>query len=186
MQIIQVEGKPALSVGTDTRGQWVSIKQQLDDLQEQIRTFERKAKKLKELIILLQTLPESWRNRDPGKYGESYWFLDNEGRWIVVHELLAQDVKIFSGTYKEWNKHLLDINFPYWQTFEEVPPYYQVISFSEVMRVPCSQCGKEQPLIESYHQTHDSPEGDTWERKRLVICCGDIQIIKHKTSNTRF
>lgn len=50
----------------------------------------------------------------------------------------------------------------------------------------CPKCKKESPVIMSYEQTEDSPEGDTWEIEAFIICCEKIHKIKHSASSSRF
>jgi len=50
----------------------------------------------------------------------------------------------------------------------------------------CDKCKKEQPLIVSYEQTADSPEGDTWEANAFIICCDKIQPFQTYVEADRF
>lgn len=58
--------------------------------------------------------------------------------------------------------------------------------FSPKLYGNCPECKDKQPVIMSYSQTEDSPEGDTWEKDAFMLCCNKIHEVKHVRSSYRF
>lgn len=50
----------------------------------------------------------------------------------------------------------------------------------------CDGCGKKQPVIMTYEQTFDSPEGDTWTKDAFTICCTGRNNIARVERDYRF
>ncbi len=119
---------------------------------------------------ILDSLAKSWKSSDPGKYGGSYSFLDaTQSKRVVVREFLPEDIEICTDA-DAWRAYTATKKW-YGQDHDRVPHWLSVIPLSEVAKGPCSACKEDQPLIESYCQTYDSPEGDVWEKNRFIFCC---------------
>ncbi len=134
---------------------------------------------------VLQRLPDAWCDPDPGKYDVSYFFLDAlcEKR-IVVKEFLPKGVVVHTSL-AEWQKY--NAQHQYGVPFSEVPYWFKVVPLKDVFRARCSNCREEQPVIEEYLQTEDSPDGDTWRRRRFVPClkCGTVTELAVKETSER-
>ena len=127
------------------------------------KRFSGYAKKHKEVLYILRSLTTSWKESDPGKYGDAYFFLEsNSRRRVVVREFLAEDEKNSNG--------------------------FQVVDLSAVLKGKCSKCELPQPVIEHYVQVYDGPDGDEWLKEHLVLCldCDLMTVIKSETSEDRF
>lgn len=116
---------------------------------------------------VVKGLSETWADRDPGKSRTAYWLVSKEsGRKAVAKNSLPEGVDQFSGSEEEWRDHLRELD--YWRPFDVVPPSMEVLDNSdEAKKCPCPKCETSQPMIVAYHQTHDSPDGDIWEKRRL-------------------
>lgn len=58
--------------------------------------------------------------------------------------------------------------------------------FAPSLHEPCPKCGGHVPVIMSYNQTYDSPEGDKWQKQALLICCNNLNVLKTLTRDYRF
>lgn len=50
----------------------------------------------------------------------------------------------------------------------------------------CPECKKQNPVMMSYAQTYDSPDGDTWQKQAFLICCNKVQVLKRVATGGRF
>lgn len=139
--------------------------------------------RLREVKKVLEGLPMGWSHHDPGKYGPTYRFLGPDHRPVVVRELLPEGVTVFEGTREEWDAHRRELGS---REYDMVPQSSVVVGLDEVAKCSCPNCGTERPLIQSYHQTYDSPDGDEWQKQQLVLCCDAVQVIDTQTSEYRF
>jgi len=48
----------------------------------------------------------------------------------------------------------------------------------------CPVCSREVPVMVSYEQAYDSPDGDLWTTKAFIICCDAIHTLKTKNYET--
>jgi hypothetical protein len=129
--------------------------------EEQHHAEIRKSRQsLAEILRLLRT---SWQERDPGKYGPAYFFLDSTlSRRAVVREFLPDGA---------------------------CPAiHYEIVDLGAVGRHKCSRCGNLEPVIELYVQTRDSPDFDEWLKSRFVFCvsCNAMTTVSSRTSDCRF
>ncbi|HVE80645.1 MAG TPA: hypothetical protein VNA68_00675 [Candidatus Dormibacteraeota bacterium] len=129
--------------------------------QAYLNETHQRAQELKEIKEILAALPRCWNTADPGKYGAHYTFMDSDGYPLLVELLLPEEVEVAE------NRRLVQ-------------------TLAEVKHEECPSCGASQPLIRSYEQTFDSVDGDTWEKKYFVICCGKVQIIGREVKDHRF
>lgn len=65
---------------------------------------------------------------------------------------------------------------------EEIIPN---LNFKPSLMTKCAKCESETPVLMSYTQTDDSPEGDEWQAVAFYICCR-LKEIKTITSSNRF
>lgn len=184
MQVVEKEGRKVLTLGSEFDETVRSTFQNSQAASSAAAELEQRAHNLREVASVLRGLPNGWRQRDPGKYGVAYWFVGEGARHVVVRDLLPDDVAIFEGDSKKWSRHLSELG--YIKSLDAVPPHTSVVSLDEVAKAACPECGTEQPLIESYCQTFDSPDGDEWQKQRLVLCCGKVQVISTETRGMRF
>ncbi|MBI3572557.1 hypothetical protein HY091_03465 [Candidatus Kaiserbacteria bacterium] len=97
---------------------------------------------------ILSGLKSSFVGNDPGKNSAAYFFIksfDGRKRRVIAAEFLGAG-------------------------FDRSRINYPVVPLSTVDQHPCSTCGAEQPVIEQYLQTEDSPDGDTWLKEHFVLC----------------
>lgn len=152
------------------------------DADEEARRNREIAQRKQHLSDILERLFVSWQDRDPGKSRSAYFFLDPEmRRWVVVREFLPEGVKVYQ-TREEWerrDKRKSELGVPY---------YYPVVSRAEIGMGKCPECNNDQPVIEHYVQTMDSPNGDEWLKERLILCleCGWVVQLSNETSENRF
>lgn len=149
------------------------------------REAELRAKELREVSSIIKALPMSWAQRDPGKYGPCYRLLAGSVH-VVVEELLPDDVEVFRGTREEWEEHPLNTKSHHGM-WKIVPPHQpKVENLEQVMHQACPSCDNSRPVIEEYYQTYDSPYGDEWRKRKLVLCCDKVQILDEKFAGGRF
>ena len=88
----------------------------------------------------------SWSVSDPGKSGEVWFFLDVFWKRVIPQEIAP---KVYSERRG-----------------------LSVIPFASVMTgiCPSTGCGQDAFAMESYEQTEDGPDGDTWTKKWFLVC----------------
>lgn len=182
MQIKVVEGKPVVALEEDVQKSLDDMTAELDALSRKIAELTIRRSCLGNIKDTLKGLADSWKKRDPGKYNVAYFFLDIGSERVVVRELLTPG-DVFLGTQEELQIYLRKL--PHWKEYDKVPPHYPVISFTDVLKVPCPECGEEVPLVHSYHQTYDGPDGDTWKSSYLVIHHDKVIVVEDKSSGNR-
>lgn len=136
---------------------------------------------------IMNGLLTSWRESDPGKYGDAYFFLGASLRQrVVVREFLPEDTKVYQ-TQKEWNEYNRTRSW-HGANYDEVPYWYPVVNLDAVGKGECSKCKTAQPVVEHYAQTYDSPGGDEWLKEQFVLCldCDSTTVLKSETSDSRF
>ncbi|OGZ42170.1 MAG: hypothetical protein A3C80_02015 [Candidatus Ryanbacteria bacterium RIFCSPHIGHO2_02_FULL_45_43] len=148
---------------------------------------ERENQENQAIAEILNRLLSSWRDSDPGKYGDAFFFLDATLRKrVVVQEFLADGTKVYQ-TRQEWGEYDRTRS---WEDakYDGVPYWYSVVTLSDVGRGECLKCKSLQPVVEHYVQAYDSPEGDVWLKKHLVLCldCNLTTTLESKTSDSRF
>ncbi len=140
----------------------------------------------KEVAKTLNGLLNSWREVDPGKYRDAYFFLDSALRQrVVVREFLPEDVKVYK-TQQEWNEYTMTRSLQ--ADYDGVPYHYPIVSLDVVGRSECLSCKSTQPVVEHYKQTRGSPSGDEWLKRRLILCldCNSIKVLNFEYSDGRF
>lgn len=138
-----------------------------------------------EIANILNALLNSWNDSDPGKYKDSFFFLDANHQRVVVQEFLPDGTKI-CRSQKEWDEY--SRTRQYGADYDRVPYWYPVVKLSEVGTAQCAQCKSPQPIIEHYVQTYDSPDSDEWLKEYFVFCldCNSKTVIESRTSDHRF
>lgn len=132
---------------------------------------------------LLHSLRTSWSERDPGKYGPALFLLDKDGKRVCAEELLPEGAIRF--TSDEWSALS-------WQERDRhrnnVVRGYPVIPFAEVLTQMHPKKGKPCPVLEYYLQTDDSPEGDEWQKSRVMLDFDNQEVfmLSSETSPYRF
>lgn len=154
--------------------------------EKEIQKNETVAEKNLAIARILKELAESWRQPDPGKYQDAFFFLDVTRKRVVVQEFLARKTKRYR-TREEWER-FLGLRRCHTVPYDGVPYYYPVVGLSDVCKEPCAKCKSMRPVVERYVQTYDSPEGDDWLKEHLVVCldCNLITTLESKTSDIRF
>lgn len=131
---------------------------------------------------ILAGLEDSWRSRDPGKYGHAYFFLKN-GKRVVLRELLAEDTRIFTDQ-KEWDNHSQQEKLSH--VISAVPPFYSVVTLDEVDKRVCPKCSILHPVIEHYVQSYDSDSYDEWVKEQILICGIYVVVLTSESRSHRF
>ena len=112
---------------------------------------------------VINGLKNSWDVTDPGKYSDSYFFLSFD-KWerVVVNSFLLPDAN--------------------------VPPTYKRVDYDEVAQCACPKCKALLPVVEHYVQTFDSPDGDEWLKREIVLCldCKKIFELDRQVKDHRF
>lgn len=137
------------------------------------------------IVTTVQGLRTSWQMRDPGKYQEAFFFLDNLKNRVVVREYMPPGTKVALNR-EEWAAYCSTL--PHGVPFDMVPPSLPVVTLKDVLHGECPHCKKSLPVIESYEQMYDSPGGDTWQKRVFTVCptCSKINIITRRESANRF
>ena len=145
---------------------------------------ENKVARLENFGQVLTALDKSWKEHDPGKRDNAYFFLDQEGKWAVVKELIPDGTKVIEN-WREWREY--DTSERWWRPLELVSPRYRAIPLSEVLRGSCPVGHSGQPVVEHYVQAFDGPEGDSWLKERMVVCadCRNISLSEAQISSER-
>ena len=146
--------------------------QEIEDLCQSIDYYEAQVEKWREvekgaleLIRVLEKLPTSWSLEGSEQIDELFFFLSSDlSHRVVVREFLPHKVKVCS-TAREWQEYLDKEREK--QSVLAVPPWYPVVSITEVAMTNCPQCGLSQPVID--HQVK-SRNGEAWLVERLVYC----------------
>ena len=171
--------KANLQAAIRSRNQAVtSLKNQISEVENQINQFQT-------MLTVLQRLADSWRDNDPGKYDDAYFFLNGEDR-VVVEEFLPEDAKT-CGSKEEWVKYLNSREYR-GKPYEVIPFGMRIMPISEVLCHPCPACSEEVPLVEHYVQAYDGPSGDLWVKELLALCaqCQKVFVVDKKSSRSRF
>lgn len=150
---------------------------------EELRKLEKERDRKIDYVGVLNGLVDSWRDPDPGKHRDAYFFLDERDNRAVVSEFLPEGAEC--ATKEEWEAYK---NEKWWYRYERLPFHYYVVSLAEVSLAVCTKCNCAQPVIEHYVQTRDSPEGDSWLKERLIFCfeCNDVFLLNKEVENSRF
>ena len=60
-------------------------------------------------------------------------------------------------------------------------------SFKPCLSAKCSSCNSKVPVLMSYEQTYDSPDGDMWEKIAFTVCsCGTYNELSRVCQTHRF
>jgi hypothetical protein len=165
--------------------------------EDKARGLRAQARKAEEAVAVLKALKTSWDTHDPGKHGIASWLLTQDSKKCVAKEMLPPGTPVFTDEEK-WKKFLETLAARgrkqyIWSRIENchpygaVPPWYPVVPLKETLHAPCPACSAQQPVIMTYEQTHDGPDGDTWTKERFVLCCqGLTPIGKPETCSSRF
>ena len=164
-----------------------------ETIEAAIREKKEAAKKAEKIISenelvleILEGLLTSWKETDPGKNCDVFFFLDlKQETRVVVRELLPADTKICKSP-KEWNIYKQKIGR--YEKYDRIPIWYPVVSLSEVAHGKCDKCGSSEPIVEHYVQTYDSAEADNWLKEKIVLCmkCNKTTMISRENSSYRF
>ena len=104
----------------------------------------------------------SWREDDPGKHSDAFFFLDGAGERVIVEELLKG----------------------------EDPRGFKAVPIKDLINGDCPSCGAKHPVIGRYFQEVDAPEGDRWKLEHLLLCPSSFSAFTIKaltrTSDRRF
>lgn len=100
---------------------------------------------LKIMIDVLETMADGNRYQDPGKYGPVFYVLDPVGRQALPEEYVNEN-----------HPHRLRRG--------------ALVKLADARKVACPHCGRLQIETVKYHQTFDSPEGDTWVKEYFIVC----------------
>jgi len=130
-----------------------------------ISEVDSKIKNLKNIVELINGLKRSWKPYG-GRAGKSepfYCFLKkdtakNESDWVFLRDL----VEIKEGE----------------RLGDSIYGVLMVDDESQLTTDRCPKCQKESPIIYRYFQEYDSPGGDLWSIKHLLLCCNGIHTIK--------
>lgn len=175
-------------VNRDDAWRFVSQQQSiLDELDKQLLMMEVRRKNAQVAREVFKGVLEgSWKDRDPGKYRATYFFVDEQYHRVVVREYLSEGTKV-CATRDEWKAYCATVigDAPY---YDCVPFHYQVVSLSSVLRYECPNCRKQWPVIERYSQIEDSVDYDEWMKEHIVLClgCNLATRVKVQTSPNRF
>ncbi|MEI6296426.1 MAG: hypothetical protein WCO84_02135 [bacterium] len=151
--------------------------------------FVKKAKKVilrnRRISKILTGLLFSWKETDPGKSCDVFFFLDcKQEKRVVVREFLSVDD--ICKSQEEWREY--EKNKSYYGKYDKVPIWYPVVSLTTIARDKCKKCGSMEPVVEHYVQTLDSPDGDNWLKEKIVFCvkCHKTTRLSRENSSNRF
>lgn len=144
------------------------IRKKSDDLA--VRSFVMKA---------LQGLRTGWRDADPGKYGQHWFFVKRYA--TVPADVRHGHFATLERCDRFWVRELVSnpeaaaqgvpMARPHGGPLERKPPP-PLGDFGETKKEPCPSCRKESVIIGCYEQTEDGPDGDTWEIHLYALCLG--------------
>lgn len=159
----------------------------INQKQVEVGQIEEQLKHYRRMLEILSNLPKSWRISDPGKYYDAFFFLHGHSpQRVVVREFLPEGSACNSR--EEWNLYNRTRSPHDGYDYEKVPPWFLIVSLSEVHKGICEKCRSEQPIIEHYVQAEGGRDGAEWLKKRFVFClfCDTITTISSETSSHRF
>lgn len=195
--MVMEEDPLTLLQGEQLRQTVAKLSSDISARKSELRQLESNLAEKRISLEVLQALETSWDTYDPGKYRIASWLLTKDGERCVAKELLPPGTRIVA-TEKEWEqflekfladrgKHFIFQLHNNGHPYGAVPPHYKVLPLAETFHAPCPACKTKRPVIETYAQTDDSAEGDTWEKGRYVFCCEGLQEIqKPAYSSSRF
>jgi len=98
--------------------------------------------------------------------------------------------EIIEGLKKTEENHRKEAYYPgkydtayYFVEKIEQGNYIRSRDFKPGLMAECPQCKSHVPVLMSYKQTYDSPEGDEWTRTVFTICCNNINIVDKRVSS---
>lgn len=155
-------------------------------LEKEIEILEKEKEKNLEIKKIFKGLLVAWKHPDPGKYYDAFFFLNSKMKRVVVQEFLPKGTKICHSS-EEWEAYEKTRSW-HGAEYNVVPYWYPVVSLSEVAKGVCPQCKLQEPNIEHYVQTDDSPEGDQWVKEYFILCidCKATFVRKFQASSNRF
>lgn len=136
----------------------------LDALSEELKVKGKESVALESFMKAVRMLRTSWRDSDPGKYGQ-HWHCYKNDR-------------------KAWPRELIERS----KTDPE-PAAGSLCAFAQLDAVNCPSCSKLAPRVCCYQQTEDGPFGDTWTKTHYALCASCValgQVGKTLVSGSRF
>ena len=102
----------------------------------------------------------------------------------VRESLKSRNLKKKQNDYDYYDPGKYDVAYFYVKSMndEEIIPN---LNFKPSLMTKCAKCKSETPVLMSYTQADDSPEGDSWQAVAFYICCR-LKEIKTITSSNRF
>ncbi len=102
----------------------------------------------------------------------------------VRESLKSWDLKKKQNDCDYYDPGKYDVAYFYVESMndEEIIPN---LNFKPSLMTKCAECKSETPVLMSYTQTDDSPDGDEWQAVAFYICC-KLKEIKTITSSARF
>lgn len=190
MQVVTRDGNPALQIDPNFEDKIRMKQQALTEIRKAEDEIKKQLDAARSVSEILSRLVNSWKDKDPGKYYGSYFFLkEYEGtlKRVVVRELLSSEDLEFKGSLADWNEFNRMRDRPYpTRSYNMVPPWFPVVNLDEVAKYKCPDCNEEHNLIEGYAQTFDSSDGDVWEKWRIVICGPKPLLVWKDSKGNRF
>ena len=106
---------------------------------------------------ILDAVLKTWCTLEPGRHIPAAAFTDGAGQPVLVDAFLPKGARRF--TQETWARASTC------ERMHGVAHWKRVVSFRDVRRHLCSQCGQE-------HEVFDwtGPDGGGWTRKTLVLC----------------
>lgn len=172
-----------------------SLNKRVTTLSKRKEALEDKREHLTQISQVLYGLCRSVFMDDPGKYETAYHFLRKNGNHCYANPFLPQDT-VFFDTHEEWQAAVneviaADTSMHYWhsgmvvQKNKFLDPNL-LATPDQLSCAPCPVCHEDRVVIERYEQTEDGPDGDTWRKELLVLCCGSVQSIETQYQDSRF
>ncbi|OGZ52599.1 MAG: hypothetical protein A3B25_04045 [Candidatus Ryanbacteria bacterium RIFCSPLOWO2_01_FULL_48_26] len=91
-------------------------------------------------------LTSVWKEEDPGKYRPSYFLMNHKGDPLIPREVVPSEKRGSWGLCS------------------------RLVEIENAWHLECPGCKEKRPVILRYHQTFDSPDGDTWEKRWNIYC----------------
>jgi hypothetical protein len=126
----------------------------------------------------LNGLRNDWRQGDPGKYGQHWFFVK---RYALLPDTRHGHIATLERCERFWVREVISnleaatqgvpMSRPHGGQLERQAPV-PLGGFDEAKTEPCrdANCGAPCPVIGCYEQTEDGPDGDTWEIHLYALC----------------
>jgi len=144
--MVSTEDLNECSARIDSKKQ--GLYEEIKCLESEILEKKKEIDRLRKIGYAISGLPDSWKQRRPGRDKAAYFFLDTNSlvsKRVIVRQFLNGEA--------------------------DLPRGYKVVGLDEIARKRCPQCGTLQPLIECYYELPSSYDSkDKYVSDKFILC----------------